>query len=309
MDSGSRNLERRGFTLVELLVVIAIIGILVALLLPAVQAAREAARRMQCSNNLKQMGLACHNYMDTYSGDFPPGAYYQPTKKGSHSFAVAMLPYLEQRALYDRYDFSVDPLHANNVAVRRTQVDAFFCPSFDGAPLHTSANAYSDGALFTYQGIAGVYYNDPALDKGGTTVSFGNIPNNGVFRYDGPRRAAEVTDGLSNTVMIGEYVHRDCSGVNSGIPGNVRVWIPGTIEASDKGLYSIKVIYQDPINSRRDRVTEGVPFNHLPFGSKHPGGANFSVADGSVKFLPETISFDVYRAVATINGGESQQLP
>ena len=304
--------SRRGFTLVELLVVIAIIGVLIALLLPAVQQAREAARRMQCSNNLKQMGLACHNYLDTYQGYFPPGSFYHATKKWSHGFAVAMLPYLEQNALYEAYDFTIDPLAAGNKDVRWTQVDAFFCPSYNGEPINTSTNAYSDGALFTYQGVAGVYYNDAALDSGVTDANPGKISSNGVFRFDGPQRAATIVDGLSNTVMIGEFVHQDRTGVNSGIPGNVRLWVTGTTKTtgtdSDKGLYSTKVIYQDTINSTRDRLM-GVGFNHLPFGSKHPGGAQFSVSDGSVRFLPETINFDVYRAVATINGKESHQIP
>ncbi|MEX1039308.1 MAG: DUF1559 domain-containing protein, partial [Pirellulaceae bacterium] len=269
-------------------------------------------RRMQCSNNLKQMGLACHNYLDTHQSYFPPGSFYHASKKGSHSFAVAMLPFLEQNALYELYDFSIDPLVAGNAVVRRSQVDAFFCPSFNGDPNNTSTNTYSDGALFTYQGIAGVFYNDANLDSAITEADPGNIPSNGVFRFDGPRRAAEITDGLSNTVMIGEFVHQDRTGTNSGRPGNVRVWVTGTTETtgpgSDKGLYSTKVIYQDTINSTRDRVM-GVGFNHLPFGSLHPGGANFAAADGSVQFLPETINFDVYRAIATIKGKESHQIP
>ncbi|MEX2357714.1 MAG: DUF1559 domain-containing protein, partial [Pirellulaceae bacterium] len=249
MLSRSRLHPRYGFTLVELLVVIAIIGVLVALLLPAVQQAREAARRMQCSNNLKQMGLACHNYLDTHRDYFPPGSFYHTTKKGSHSFAVAMLPFLEQNALYELYDFSIEPLAAGNAVVRRSPVNAFFCPSYDGPPVNTSGSAFSDGALLTYLGIAGVFYNDTALDNGVTPISHGDIPSNGVLSFDGPRRAAEIIDGLSNTVMIGEFVHRERTGSNSGVPGNVRVWVLGTDGAADKGLYSTKAIYQDTINS------------------------------------------------------------
>ncbi|MEX0794763.1 MAG: DUF1559 domain-containing protein [Pirellulaceae bacterium] len=312
MNCHSRVQSRLGFTLVELLVVIAIIGVLVALLLPAVQQAREAARRMQCSNNLKQMGLACHNYLDTHQSYFPPGSFYHASKKGSHSFAVAILPFLEQNALYELYDFSIDPLAEGNKNVRWAQVDAFFCPSFNGDPTNTSEALFSDGSLMTYQGIAGVFYNVPALDNGVTDAGPGKIPSNGVFRYDGPRRAAEIVDGLSNTIMIGEFVHRDRTGNLAAFPGNVRLWITGTTDTNppsdDKGLYSTKAIYQDTINSTRDRPM-GVAFNHLPFGSLHPGGANFAAADGSVQFLPETINFDVYRAIATIKGKESHQIP
>ncbi|EAQ81820.1 DUF1559 domain-containing protein [Blastopirellula marina] len=300
--------KTRGFTLVELLVVIAIIGVLIALLLPAVQQAREAARRMQCSNNLKQMGLACHNYMDTYSENLPPGAFYIAATStwNSHSFAVAILPFLEQTALYEKYDFTKSPDASQNATVRKAQVSAFYCPSFDGLPVNTSTTAYADGAMFTYQAVGGVYYNNAALDQDLTESNHGKFPSNGVFRIDGSRRAAKVTDGLSNTVMIGEYTHRDKSGTNGGFPGNVRVWVIGSL--TNQAFYSTKAIYQDTINSRRDRL-DGVKFNHLPFTSLHPGGVNFAVADASVHFLPETIDFDVYRSLATINGGETAQLP
>ncbi|PQO36448.1 DUF1559 domain-containing protein [Blastopirellula marina] len=299
---------KQGFTLVELLVVIAIIGVLIALLLPAVQQAREAARRMSCTNNLKQMGLACHNYMDTYPTNLPPGAFYVAATStwNSHSFAVAILPFLEQNTLYDLYKFSYSPDSSQNAAVRKSQVNAYFCPSFDGPEVNVSSIAYSDGALFTYQGVGGVYYNDSTRDSKLISATHGKIPDNGAFRFDGSRRAAAITDGMSNTLMIGEYTHRDRTGANSGIPGNVRVWPIGAL--TNQAYYGCKVIYQDTINSRRDR-NDGVAFSHLPFTSKHPGGVNFVMADASVHFLPETIDFDVYRGLATINGGETAQLP
>ncbi|WDI43856.1 DUF1559 domain-containing protein [Bremerella sp. P1] len=303
--------RKSGFTLVELLVVIAIIGILIALLLPAVQQAREAARRMQCSNNLKQMGLACHNYMDISQGSFPPGSYYklQSGQWDSHGWAVAILPFIEQNALYDQYNFSLNPLAAAHQDIRRTVVDGYICPSFNGASTNTSGSLFSDGALFTYQGIAGVYFNDSTLDQNlPGNAGHGMITSNGVFRINGERRAADIVDGLSNTIMIGDYTHSDRTGVNSGFPGNVRVWIAGTTSTVNGALYNLKIIYEDTINSRRDR-NDGIAFNHLPFTSKHPGGANFAAADGSVHFLPETINFDVYRAVATINGGETHSIP
>ncbi|MEW4452441.1 DUF1559 domain-containing protein [Bremerella sp. JC817] len=303
--------RRRGFTLVELLVVIAIIGILIALLLPAVQQAREAARRMQCSNNLKQMGLACHNYMDTHQGYLPPGSMYvlQSGQWDSHGWAVAILPYIEQNALYDGYDFSQGPQATVHQNIRRTVVSGYICPSFPGASKNSSGSAFSDGALLTYQGVAGVYYNNSTLDRNlPGNAGHGMITSNGVFRLNGPRRAAELTDGMSNTVMIGDYNHADRTGVNSGYPGNVRVWIMGTTDVAKGALYNMKIIYEDTINSRRDR-NDGVAFNHLPFGSQHPGGANFVAADGSAHFIPETINFDVYRAIGTINGSEALSIP
>ncbi|UBM38870.1 DUF1559 domain-containing protein [Bremerella sp. TYQ1] len=305
------NSPRRGFTLVELLVVIAIIGILIALLLPAVQQAREAARRMQCSNNLKQMGLACHNYMDTSQGAFPPGSYYklQSGQWDKHGWAVAILPFIEQNALYDAYDFSVAPLAAFHEDIRRTVIDGYICPSYNGPSTSESSSLFKDGALLTYQGVAGVYYNDSTLDQNlPGNAGNGMITSNGAFRINGERRAAEIVDGLSNTIMIGDYIHADRTGANSGKPGNVRCWIMGTTDVAKGALYNVKIIYEDTINSRRDR-NDGIAFNHLPFSSQHPGGANFVAADGSVHFLPETINFDVYRAVATINGSEANSIP
>ncbi|MCC9605861.1 DUF1559 domain-containing protein [Blastopirellula sp. JC732] len=254
------------------------------------------------------MGLACHNYMDTYPTNLPPGAFYVAATNtwNSHGLAVAILPFLEQNSLYDQYNFSYSPDSTQNANVRKSPVNAFFCPSYNGQEISTSATAYSDGALFTYQGVGGVYYNDPTKDSTLISAAHGRIPNNGVFRFDGSRRAADITDGMSNTLMIGEYTHRDRTGTNSGYPGNVRVWVIGAL--SNQAYYGAKVIYQDTINSRRDR-NDGVAFSHLPFISLHPGGANFLMADASVHFLPETIDFDVYRGLATINGGETAQLP
>ncbi|MFI4874297.1 MAG: DUF1559 domain-containing protein [Blastopirellula sp. JB062] len=300
----------KGFTLVELLVVIAIIGVLIALLLPAVQQAREAARRMQCANHLKQMALACHNYLDTYADNLPPGAFYAPNGSpghwNSHGFAVAILPYIEQSALYEKYDFTKAPDASQNQAVRRTVVNMFICPSYDGESINVSSIGYADGGLFTYQGVGGVYYNDASLDESLISSIHGQLPSNGLFRIDGTRRVAEVTDGLSNTMMIGEFTHRDHSGSNGGFPGNVRIWAAGTLD--NQGVYGSKVIYQDTINSRRDRVS-GVAFNYLPFTSRHPGGVNFALADASVRFLPNTIEFDVYRSLGTVQGGEAVQIP
>ncbi|MBA2114141.1 DUF1559 domain-containing protein [Bremerella alba] len=306
MSFHSSRIRLRAFTLVELLVVIAIIGILIALLLPAVQQAREAARRMQCTNNLKQMGLACHNYMDIHQENLPSGAF---KKDDSHGWALSILPFLEQTTLYDQYDFSKGPTANENQAIRRTVVNAFICPSFDGKPSNTATAKYSDGALLTYQGVHGVYYNDATKDSNlSGIVSAGLIPSNGIFRINGTRKASEITDGLTNTIMIGDFIHRDRSGTNGGFPGNVRVWLVGAYLTVD-GIYNSKAIYEDTINSRRDRANDGVAFNHIPFSSRHPGGVNFAIADGSVRFVPETINFDAYCAAATINGSETFPLP
>jgi prepilin-type N-terminal cleavage/methylation domain-containing protein len=296
-------LHRTGFTLVELLVVITIIGVLVALLLPAVQVAREAARRMQCSNNLKQMGLAMHNYAAGRDGYFPcgtPGAL-------KHGLFTHMLPYMEMQTLYDQLDLSgktptdKEP-HAMDI------VNGYVCPSWPHRVVYTlDASGAWPGAITTYQGVAGAYPNtQPYTASSGA----GNIPKNGLFGWQLVRNMAEVKDGLSNTLAMGEFVQIDektsSVAVWSQVPGAVRPWILGG--ESDPSLYASKVLVH-PINARVDRGTDGIPFNHLPMGSFHPGGANFLVGDGSVTFLTDSILLDLYQKLGTVAGGEVVTLP
>ena len=216
-------MKRKAFTLVELLVVIAIIGILIALLLPAVQAAREAARRMQCSNNLKQMGLAIHNYASAHT-IFPPGS------RGAykHALFTVILPYMEHNAIYEMIDLTQPTYAVASAEARFTEISEYICPSFTGERVigtrETSVNIYSAGALVTYQGVGG------ARGKAGETTkasAYGDMPNNGLFAWEKERRPRDVPDGLSNTFAIGEFVHEDSS--MSTQPeqyrGNIRPWI------------------------------------------------------------------------------------
>ena len=289
----------RGFTLVELLVVIAIIGILIALLLPAVQAAREAARRAQCTNNLKQIGLACHNYMDTNREHFPPGS----PGPARHGLFTHVLPYMEGKTIYDQCDIDGNTFDDPQ---RYTLVDVYMCPSYPGeSVIRGNPNRYGDGALTTYQGVGGVLIED---EPGIVTAGHGDIPDNGMFRWQKVRRLNAVTDGTSHTLAIGEFVQRDKEGNYAGYPGNMRAWILGATENDEKGSYAFKVI-EYPINADVQRTADSIPFNHLPMGSEHPGGANFLVTDASVHFLPETIDFAVYQGLATCGRGENVQLP
>lgn len=291
------RLRNKGFTLVELLVVIAIIAILIALLLPAIQQVREAARRSTCSNNLRQIGIGIHNNMDSSgkSGFFPVGAI----DDGKYGLFTMLLPYIEQVAVYKQIDFKQTPSASTQ---RNTVIPVYGCPSYPGPILVTQASqSYMLGAMTLYQGVAGAIVNrGEKLLKG----SFGDIPDNGMFGYRWQRRVSDVLDGLSNTLCIGEFVQqdRDPASTFSGFPGNVRAWILGA-NGTGYGSYSFKVV-QYPINAQLDREKDKIPFNHLPFGSYHPGGANFMRADGSCQFLANDIDIDYYRALATCNGRE-----
>ena len=284
-----------GFTLVELLVVIAIIGVLVALLLPAVQAAREAARRTQCSNNLKQMGLAIQNYVSVHKGYFPRGSP-GPSRHGLFTY---MLPFFEEANIYGGVNLKGDTRVEPH---RYTEVRTYLCPSY---PYETTIRNYEpsmDGSLATYQGVGGTYIPGQPFVVGSIGHG-GEMPFNGIFMWGRSRRLRDVTDGTSHTMAIGEYVQRDQD--NGPYASNVRAWILGAND--DFGTYAFKVI-QYQINSPLG-IADAVPFNHLCMGSYHAGGAQFVMADGSVQFLADLIEFNVYQGLATCNQDELVQLP
>jgi prepilin-type N-terminal cleavage/methylation domain-containing protein len=325
-----------GFTLVELLVVIAIIGVLVALLLPAVQAAREAARRAQCSNNLKQMGLAAQNYAAA-KGRLPAG--YDRTEAeakanvnfSKRGFLTSLLQYIEGQNAYQQlvFDFTKQGRQVYDDPAKDIVVDSFICPSWQDAKATTAAPAgyeYQLGALSTYSGIAGAIRN-----RGETLFSsqFGRIPDNGALTMKTVRSAGgggtfggggsdllvgysrslkEITDGQSNSLLAGEFVHRDCcfSSLVEEAPGNARPWyLAGYID----GPYSMKVAETPPnacVVRNAANCIAGTPtnFNHLPMGSFHPGVTQFVFVDGSVHNIADSIELEVYKDIATVNGDE-----
>ena len=308
---------RRGFTLIELLVVIAVIGVLVALLLPAVQAAREAARRAQCANNLKQMGLALHSYTSTH-GVLPPGyvsfwnANFVREEGPGFGWAAMILPELEQRPLFDAINFKLQIQDDANLTVRLNRVSAFNCPA-DSMPASWSA-AYGfvtvakgkmieklfpicDVASSNYVGVFGV--GEPGVD------------GDGVFFRGSAIRPADITDGLSQTLCVGERA----TGLRGG--RGQATWV-GSVPGA--AFFSCGAAAGDPdatgpcVKEDASGMTLGhTGEGHGPgdlwgdvnqFNSRHGRGCFFLFCDGHVKYLNNSINYPAYKAMSTRDKGE-----
>ena len=301
--------QARAFTLVELLVVIAIIGVLVALLLPAVQSAREAARRMQCQNNLKQIGLALHNYHDTHM-TFPPGAFwYGASSENRGSILIQLLPFIEQQNLYNRFDFTTNV--DSQTALQGTIIPGYTCPS------DANRGLLNGLAIHNYAASAGPtpHIDSPSCTCG-TGASFNAytavVPNSkygGTPDFAGPfyrtgkcTTMSDCRDGLSNTIYFGE-VRRACSNhikqgwmrSNNG-NGLVATQVPINYNSCDDAA-------SNPCNKPCNWSTE------LAFKSQHTGGAQFVLGDGSVHFYGETIDHAVYQLLGAKNDGKSFNMP
>ena len=270
---------RRGFTLIELLVVIAIIAVLIALLLPAVQQAREAARRTQCRNNLHQLGLALHNYHDTHS-TFPPGMVHRSNNAGPyHSWLTMILPFVDETAIYNSYNFSIGAFydeadHLGNTTATSQKLQQYQCPT---DPQPTTDRA--DLAVTNYLGSMGTYeidtnINPPAVQRG---ILF---PNSRV-------RMRDIRDGTSNTLAVGECT-RD--------RGYWGYWA--------RGRYGYTVAHTcHGINQYAGNLC-GSNSPARMFNSAHEGGAFFCMADGQVRFLSENMDISTFRALSTIANNE-----
>lgn len=276
----------RGFTLVELLVVIAIIGILIALLLPAVQAVREAVRRSQCSNNLKQIGLALHNYHDALQC-FPPGFVNYPPKAMADTrgwgWGELILPFIEQAALHDALGVNTIPFGGGTypapaTALTQTPLPGYRCPSDRGPDINEKRGNHG---MSNYSGVYGNGY--PAgRDPDGTSYPNTFAGNhewrfgNGMFSADKGVRIRDIGDGTTNVVAVGE---RAC-GVVGGVTYSGAIWV-GKYGHSNQAstLRGIR-------NNDSDCIFGS---NQWTYSSQHPGGLHFVLCDGSVRFIAATV--------------------
>ena len=297
---GHRAIRRGGFTLIELLVVIAIIAVLIALLLPAVQSAREAARRMQCTNNLKQLGLALHNYHDIH-GRFAAGAISVVLPGGytyRQPFIPSLLPFLEQRVLADSYNFNLSFQEAVNSTTRATRFNAFDCPS--DQPVLFANNG---GLVFDVKGSYGINW-------GQNTYADQGLPAPFALNYGAS--LAELIDGTSQTFLMTELLQTPAppGQPNTVVDRRARMWadLSGCSQISTRLAPNSQVPdYGTCWQARRapcNRNTSDTDNFYIAARGQHPGGVNTLLADGSVRFTKDSIALPAWRALSSRAGGE-----
>ena len=283
--------RRGGFTLIELLVVITIIAVLIALLLPAVQQAREAARRTQCRNSLCQVGLAIHNYEMAHNV-LPPGSV-NPTgpirsePSGYHmSWAVQILPYIEQQNIFRTIDFTVGAYDPKNETVRKMVIPTYLCPS----DFHFSPNSQ----LGAPSNFAGVHHDEEtSIDQS----------NHGTFVLNMAVPMDSVTDGSSSTLFVGEKILlKDSSAEELGWISGTRATLRNAGEKINHNLSAAR--HQFPLHPNASNSLPVTPEYVGGFSSLHTGGAHFMVGDGSVRFINENINKDAYRRLTNRSDGE-----
>ncbi|QDU88869.1 hypothetical protein Pla175_22530 [Pirellulimonas nuda] len=319
--------RRSGFTLVELLVVIAIIGILVALLLPAVQAARESARRMQCTNNLKQMGLASLNYEsargrfpDGMTLDFEAGCPAEGCRGWTHIHQT--LPYYEEGALEAQFNFDFDGgwlyffrslSAAQRDAMDNARLSALLCPSLSKWE-ETSGNGYRRDYYGSYGGRG--HSQSTGSSRFGTVdpattpivTASGIVADDGVLYVNSGTKFSQITDGSSNTFLAGEsfFGTRDSAPGYGTCEGGQPTWYQG-----GAGKSATNVSFTRALRGTKNAINTDIGCNdpsdgnEVPFGSQHSGGGcNMLYADGHVEFLADNIDFDLYQATSTRAGAD-----
>jgi prepilin-type N-terminal cleavage/methylation domain-containing protein/prepilin-type processing-associated H-X9-DG protein len=308
----------KGFTLIELLVVIAIIAILVALLLPAVQQAREAARRTQCRNNLKQIGLALHNYHDIYN-TFPPG--YTARNVGrttpvmaetgqGYAWSFSILPQIDQSSLTSQIDTNLDAHDPVNLAIASTTtLNAFLCPTDPAPPVFD----VTDGAGTVYTLPTSNYVG--ILGYGSVTMNAGD--STGVFFRNSRISFRDITDGTSNTICVGERRHEHDFAAPAPAVASHSTWyaaIPGVRRSAGmmmmpnmtEGAGSLVIGHVGQPAMMGMMAMESTPnqTNHIVhFSSQHAGGVQFLLCDGSVQFLSENVDYGLFRNIGERSDG------
>lgn len=336
-----REKNTRGFTLVELLVVIAIIGVLVALLLPAVQAAREAARRNSCQNNMKNLGLASLNHESSF-GRLPAGFTSIDGDPGTtvdsfHTWASYILPFLEQASMFGQIDFTIPAYRPWELAGRTcpnaapwsyTQLDVFLCPSDQPRGIHTGASeCFAHGNYLANQGWWTWYqrYSKTLYEfrRDFDMQATGGIDKQGPFakvwgQENKGTKLSQITDGTSNTVMLGEcrqYPGEDSRGVlflgscvysHENSPNarsqDLLEWCADESGGDDKlGLLNPSAPCSESRSAARGPWTQAARSNH-------PGGVHVAFCDGHVEFVNDEVAIDVWRAISTMANGETVNL-
>jgi prepilin-type N-terminal cleavage/methylation domain-containing protein len=319
---GKPNGRRIGFTLIELLVVIAIIAILIGLLVPAVQKVREAASRMQCQNNLKQLALGCHNF-NSSNGGFPPARWDVPMYPGAPenppriAWTVFVLPYIEQKQLYDAYNKERDyadpandgtkPYTGANAGPNQVKINLFVCPSAPSNRVAGNQRAVLDYAPPT-QITANPFYTGPKLPADGTWY--------GIMGHQVKRTIADVTDGMSNTILLAEDAGRNEWWMMGEFVGTRP---PSFITGSETGAWAnpgsrITITGFNPANFNRANPPASGPLTPGPCAVNcdngdaiyafHTGIANIAMGDGSVRTINEGTTVNIVIPLVTRRGGE-----